>query len=117
MKVFGKDVRFFCFAAIPAIALLAGIGLTAPAQARDSFSFGYFGGNAGLSIEVSDRHRHGRYDRHHHHDRYGRRDYRRHNHYAPRYYYPPPRYRYVPPAAFYYYPPPPRPPLYFDFRF
>jgi hypothetical protein len=117
MRVFGKDTRFFAIVGIPVIALLAGLGMTSPAQARDSFTLGYHDGGGALTIEVSDRHRHGRYDRHHRDGRYDRRDYRRQHYYAPRYYYPPPRYRYVPPAAYYYYPPPPPPPLYFDFRF
>jgi hypothetical protein len=98
-------------------AVIAGVGgafiVAAPekAQARDSFSLGYFDGRSGLSFGISDGRR---YDR----DRRGdRRHYRRYVP-PPVYYYPPPR-RYVAPPAYYYdyYPPPPPPPVYYRYRY
>ena len=98
-------------------ALIAGIGgalaVTAPAQARDSFSFGYSDGRSGLNVGVNDGR--GRYvDEHRGRDwRWDRRARR----YVPPpyYYYPPPRY-FAPPPPDWYAPPPP-PPRYYDYRY
>jgi hypothetical protein len=122
-NIFGKTIRrSLAVAATLAVTALGSVAFTAPAEARDSFSFGYSNGYSGFSLGVSDYR--GRYDRHdrwdrrdyrrdHRHRHYGRdyhrhygRDYRRYNYsdYRPRYYRytPPPRYYYPPPRPYYY---------------
>ncbi len=104
-------------------ALVAGLGgvlaVAAPAQARESFSFGYTDGRSGLSLGIDDgsgryvddyRGRDGRrgWDRDHRRDRHW--DSRARRYVAPPYYY-------YPPPPVWYAPPPPPPPRYYDYRY
>lgn len=99
MKSFTASFR------LAALALAAGIGgaltVSAPAQARDSFSLGYSDGRSGFNFGFTDGR--GRYvDDYRGRDRHWDRRARR-NAPPPYYYYPPPRYRYVPPPRYYDY--------------
>jgi hypothetical protein len=108
MNIFGRAVRrSVIVAATLAATAIGSLAVTAPAQARDSFSFGYSDGWSGFSVGVNDRGRDrwDRRDRWEHRDRWDRRDYWRHRDYRPRYYYPQ-RYRYVEPPPYYYAPRP-----------
>ena len=111
MKIFGKDIhRSLSVAAALAVTAFAALAFTAPAQARDSFAFGYSDGRSGFNLGVSDYRGRDRYDRY---DRGDRRDYRRHRHHGHRHY-APQRYRYVVAPPPYYYAPP-RP--YYDYGY
>lgn len=115
MKIFGKEIsRPSTIAAALTVTMFATLAVTAPAQAHDSFAFGFSDGRSGFSLGATggrDRYdRNARWDRD---DDRDHRDYRRHRYPAPRYYYPQ-GYRYVPPPPYYYYPPP-RP--YYDYGY